>query len=73
MSTTNSIPTHALKIGDTLLVNSSMVGLEKIEPDEFDDDRYWLTLACYSGNFDQFDEPWRVTADAEWQVLDAIR
>lgn len=74
MSRTNYLRTKSLKVGDTLLVNdSSIVSVAKIAPDEFDEERVWLTLTCHSGNHGNFDSPWCVDLDADWKVLHALR
>ncbi len=71
MSTITHIPTHQLREGDTLLAGASMVSVETVAPDTMDDDVCWITAACISGNFDQWDGPVRADRDATWQVLNA--
>ena len=71
MSTITHIPTYQLREGDLLLVGASMVSVETVEIDAMDDDAYWITACCISGNFDQWDNPVRVEADRTWQVLNA--
>lgn len=72
MSNVTSIPTVSLRPDDTLLVDASMVTVASVEPDEVGDG-YWLFATCCSGNFEQWETPRYVDADAQWQVLNADR
>ena len=73
MSTITHIPTRSLHEWDTLLDGASMLIVDSVEPDEMDDDVYWVHVTCCSGNFDNYETPIRADAAASWQVLNADR
>ncbi len=71
MSTITTVPTASLRPGDTVLVDGSVVSVDRVEVDEFSDG-YWLYATCISGNFDRWEgtRTRYVDAETQWEVLE---
>jgi hypothetical protein len=74
MSTVDYIKARELRPGDVVLVDSSMIIIESIEPDEWDEDVFIVETSCASGNMEQWNgTSCRWAGSDDRRVLDLAR